>query len=297
MDPVKSYIEANPGMFVKFTEEDTQRLHEVLFEITRDFISFCDKNGLVYFLGGGTALGAVRHKGFIPWDEDVDMVMPRKDFEIFKNTFEAEMGNRYEIEAPNSKMVGCFGFMKIKMRGTVLRELITDDDHPEIFIDVFPLEYASDNAFIRNMEGRFHMFLRDVIYTILFAKQYPEKIRPGIRNCRFSTRFLLRAGYVVGSILSIIPQKLWINWFDRIVQRKESSYVTIPTGLHSYRQETMEKSYYFPPDRSGVFESLQNVSLPARNHEIMQRFYGDYMVPPKNSDKARHFFLEVRFPN
>ena len=67
----------------RLTEEESRRLKQTLLEIYDDVSDFCERNRLVYMLGGGSALGAVRHRGFIPWDDDLDLLMPRADYDQF----------------------------------------------------------------------------------------------------------------------------------------------------------------------------------------------------------------------
>ena len=82
-------------------ENELKQLHECLLSILKDFIYVCEKYNLHYTLGGGSVLGAVRHHGFIPWDDDLDINMPRKDYERFKNIFANELSDEYELNVPN----------------------------------------------------------------------------------------------------------------------------------------------------------------------------------------------------
>lgn len=293
MDPIKDFINCNQDMFISFSDGNLAELHRVLLEITNDVIDFCEANNLCYFLGGGTALGAVRHKGFIPWDEDVDLVMPRKDYNQFAISFSEKYSDKYIVEVPNSSCVGSFGYMKIRKKGTVLQELISDESSVEIFVDIFPLEYAPESRIRQRIEGWYLSLFRDIAYTILYAKQYNRVIKDRIGNCPFKTRFELKAGYILGSMLSIIPLKKWVNWLDSCSRHSEGSHVVIPTGLHNYRHELFSSDYYFPP-KKGEFEG-RKVNLPNRIEDILTEFYGDYMVPPPESGRARHFFLQAKF--
>lgn len=295
MDPVKDYIDANRNIFIQLSADQMSILHAYLFEIVDDFINFCNANSLLYFMGGGTLLGTVRHKGFIPWDDDIDLAMPRKDFELFKDSFAKEFEDKYIVEAPNSLNVGVSAFMKIKYKGTVLRELITDDAHPEVFIDVFPMDFCSKYKWKRLFDGWYLTLLRDIIYTILYSNQYKSKIKKHIGTCGLKTRLQLKGGYVLGKILQIIPQKKWINYLDKVSRRKKSEYVSIATGLHGYKLETFPASCYFP-GRDAEFEN-KIVRIPSDSERILTAFYGDYMTPPPEEERARHFFLEVSLPD
>ncbi len=85
--------------FIIKDELPVSAIHDIEVEILRTFVEFCDKHSLRYFLAGGTLIGAVRHQGFVPWDDDMDISMPRKDFERFRElTMDGKLG-RYEIRS------------------------------------------------------------------------------------------------------------------------------------------------------------------------------------------------------
>ena len=295
MTPIDRYIEANKDSFMTMTEEQIERLHALLLMLLKDFDSYCRKNNLTYFMSGGTALGSLRNKGFIPWDDDADIAMPRKDLEILKRGFNECFKDKYILEAPNSSNTGSYCYVKIGIKGTAIRELVTDDDHCEFFVDIFPLEYVSNNKLIRNLQCHFYTFFRDISYDILFAQQYKKKFtKKGLRRCGKSTRILLFLGYILGKMLSIIPLRKWVNFYDRLVRNnKESNYLTIPTGMHGAKKETYRKDYYFPP-KDAVFEDTM-LMMPNRIEDILTNFYGDYMTPPPDNEKARHFLIDVEF--
>ena len=81
-------------------EEELHRLQQNILRIYLDIQTFCDMHGLTIMMGYGSALGAVRHKGFIPWDDDIDVLMPRKDYGYLINHFEEEYGDRYWVVSP-----------------------------------------------------------------------------------------------------------------------------------------------------------------------------------------------------
>lgn len=294
MDLVRDFIDCNRDLFITLSDDDLSNLHKVQLMMIKDFISFCNDRGVTFFLGGGTSLGAVRHHGFIPWDDDVDMVTDYKGFSILKNEYEEYYHGKYAVEAPNSKRIGSFAFMKIKLKGTVLRELMEEGPEYGVFIDVFPIVNAPDSKLLRSILAPFSFIFQGISYSILFSKQYDAVMKRHIGNCSFKDRILFKISALGGKILGIIPQRTWINWFDRIMNMKPGAkeLVVIPTGLHMYKKECFHKDVYFPP-RRGTFEGL-DIYLPNKIEVILERFYGDYMTPPPDVDKIHHFFLDFK---
>ena len=117
-------------------------LQLVELEILREFVRLCEANGLRYYLAYGTLLGAVRHKGFIPWDDDIDVTMPREDYERFAAICGAGLpgGLRWQSYATEGHYPVWFG--KLIREDTVLRQALSDhlDISQSVFIDVFPLD-------------------------------------------------------------------------------------------------------------------------------------------------------------
>ena len=81
----------------KYDETTLKKLQEIELEMLHDFVKICEKNDIQYFGIGGTAIGALRHKGFIPWDDDIDLAFGRKDYEKFCETVEKEYASKYYI--------------------------------------------------------------------------------------------------------------------------------------------------------------------------------------------------------
>ena len=294
MDILKDYIDANPDKFHHFSDEDMERMHKILLEMIDDILGFCDKKGLVIYACGGTALGEIRHQGFIPWDEDVDFSMLRKDCDVLLSDFVDYFHGKYFIEAPNSPLVGNHVFIKIKKANTVMTDLLTKEGCSGFCVDIFPIDYASDSKLVRALQGARFMAIRNLLYVVSYARQYSLCMKGGFKNCRLSTKIVAYGGYAIGKVLGIVPLEKWINHFDRIVQRKKpTDYLVIPSGIHSYKVETFHSSVYYP-DKFGSFEG-RRMRLPGHVEEIMERFYGDYMTPPPPEKRAKHYFLDISF--
>jgi lipopolysaccharide cholinephosphotransferase len=139
----------------RLNDEESKRLQGILLEMYTDILAFCEKKGLCLLLGGGSILGSVRHGGFIPWDDDLDLMMPREDYDVFAQTFEKSMGDKYELFIPDGKHQVTNLFMKVSKKGTIEEDICTIGNAitPGIVIDIFPMEYTPENSLVRKIKG------------------------------------------------------------------------------------------------------------------------------------------------
>ena len=123
---------------------DINKLHEVLIEILDYFVSVCEENNLRYFLVYGTALGAYRHKGFIPWDDDLDVAMPRADYQRLLLILEKKPDKRYSIQNESNEINWFLSFSKLRKNNTMFLESIAQDVYQNngMYIDIFPLDFV-----------------------------------------------------------------------------------------------------------------------------------------------------------
>lgn len=127
-------------------EYDINKLHAVLVEILDYFVSVCEKNNLRYYLVYGTALGAYRHKGFIPWDDDLDVAMPREDYQMLLSILEKKPDKRYSIQNESNEKNWFLSFSKLRKNNTLFLEGIAQDIYQNngMYIDIFPLDFVYD---------------------------------------------------------------------------------------------------------------------------------------------------------
>ena len=103
-------------------QETLKQLHNVEQEILDEIDRVCEKNGLKYYLIGGTLLGAIRHKGFIPWDDDLDIVMPRADFDKFQEVCKTDLDEKYYVHSSYNDPKYYAPFIKVRKHNTIFLE-------------------------------------------------------------------------------------------------------------------------------------------------------------------------------
>ena len=135
------------------TQDTISKVQAVICEIMQQIDTICRRHNLTYFAIGGTALGAVRHQGFIPWDDDIDIGMPRKDYEAFMRYAAEELPQGYFLQTFATEKKTPFYFAKIRKDNTkfvefYLRDL---DIHQGIFVDIFPFDNVPDNPVVEKL--------------------------------------------------------------------------------------------------------------------------------------------------
>lgn len=263
-------------------EKTLRRLQLTQLEIMKAADRICRENGIPYSLYGGTLLGAARHQGFIPWDDDLDICMLREDYDRFIRAWQSQDIEDYLLENIDTNSSFTQSFTKIRKRNTVfMQPFETDVDyHIGIFIDIFPLDRVPNGTFKRKMQ------MLSACFYQLYVRDYPDNSG---RLSRLCTKALLAA----------TPKRLYpkcIRFFykrftkyngDRNLKCADFSVVRTMKNL-------------LPHD---IFDSM--VDLPFEDTEFMafagwdtslRVSYGDYMqLPPVEQRKPGHNPIRVEF--
>ncbi|WP_283170805.1 LicD family protein [Curtanaerobium respiraculi] len=280
-------IPARDGM-VEIDDKQLRRLQDLLLCMLGDVIDFCDANGIDYQLYGGTCLGAVRHHGFIPWDDDLDINMPRKDFERFMKLFPLQHGDAYWVHDPASTDHLELGFGRIRRKGTAFR---TRDDYSTdeagVFIDIFPVDNVPDNPVARGVHGAVSMGLGYLLSCRRFAAHEREylALAEGNEAAGRTFRFKMRVGSIIGFASIAGLRTIWDAW-NSLCKNEDSTYVTIPAGRRYYFGE-MERRDVMYPAAIAEFAGLP-AKIPADADAYLTRMHGDYMTPPAPEDRESH---------
>ena len=141
---------------------------QVMLDMLIDVDKICRENNLTYFLAYGTCLGAVRHQGFIPWDDDIDIGMPRESFEKFCHLIDEKYKDRYDITSPIlAKEKQYLPFAKIYKKNTLyIEEACSKTPFPQgVFIDVFPFDYLPDIRWKRSVLLNIFTLIENIILS------------------------------------------------------------------------------------------------------------------------------------
>lgn len=274
--------------------EEASALKSCLLNIFEAVIDLCSRHGLTYMLSGGSCLGAVRHHGFIPWDDDLDIMMPREDYQQLLSLLDkGALQTNYSFLYPDGMQDAPTSFLKIYRNNTRLVGLSDGDRFPQkVCIDVFPIDGVPSNRFVRRMKALIADGLRFAANTIYDFHPWSELEKEFYSSDPALLR-TIKLRRFIGRIFSFIPHKKWVYWFDMFVSnRNMNGFVTIASGRNRYCGEVLPSSV-FSPTAKVLFEEVL-VSIPGEWEIYLKNLYGgDYMVPAPERLRERHLYSKI----
>lgn len=254
---------------------DTKKLKQIQVELLNSVADFCENNHIEYFLAYGTLIGAVRHKGFIPWDDDIDLVMKREDYEKFINTFNNHYKD-YKVYTCKNTSWYPFPYAKISNLNTVLKEE-NDNMTGEIGvnIDLFPLDFLpKDRKILKKIKFQYNMLMLKSIRI--------NKERSLAKNTVLRTSKVLFKGKSANSIA---------NQIDQMAKDSYEKTDVIGNMVFTEKATDYAQASAFKSSENAEFEGRM-YSIPKGYHEWLTNFYGDYMaLPPEESQVTHHNFV------
>lgn len=246
------------------------------------FDKYCRDNNLTYFLCGGTLLGAIRHKGFIPWDDDIDVFMPRPDFEKFValtgyNPIAPEYDTSFYRD---TKLVADYPFVKvIDNRTKVIEKTKLEEKCTGIWVDVFPIDGFSNSHFINKLFCTRKLFWKKLCFTYSDDLSKVTDIRKKIGKA------------LVLPFLKMMGQKRLFNKHDRICRKYDYEKSTnVGCTVWGYKiREVIPKDSLFPPSKV-LFEGYEFMA-PAKPEVYLTSIYGDFMQLPPEEKRINHEML------
>ena len=278
---------------ITLSDEDVVRVQKELLKIFRDMIFVMEKYHIPYILGGGSVLGAIRHQGFIPWDDDIDINVERRYLTALKEAMEKEFGEKYYVQCPLLCKEHYSTFWDVQKTGTVFMESLAQDPQKcGLKVDIFPIENTYSNKFLRMMHGLLCDGSSFVLSCIRFhdRKQEYEKLCGDDENAKK----VIRIKSIIGGVFAI-SKNFWLKFANGVFsmcKNDNSKYVVVPSGRKHFFGELYEREK-FVKSVEASFEG-EKVFVPADTKGYLVRLFGeDYMKIPEVAKREHHMVYKM----
>ena len=259
-----------------------RHLQKVILDIVKYIDCLCQENNIEYYLEGGTCIGAIRHKGFIPWDDDLDLIMDSENYEKFISVCRDKLDTKkYYLQEGYHDWP--MPFSKIKLLGTVFEEpsmYYDNPDHRGIFVDIFRLENVSNSK----IGQIWQYFCGKVLLSYCISQRRYDK--PSVKK-----RLLMMASFP----LMAKPVRAF---FKRQVERyrdKKTDYVGVFGSSYGFHNSIYKRSDFCNPIRVPFEDTL--LPIPSGYDAILTQIYGDYMTPPPMREQVGIHLQRIDFGN
>lgn len=262
-----------------FRDKNLKEIQAVQLQILLEVKEICEKHGIRFFLIGGSALGAVRHQGFIPWDEDIDIGILREDYNRFIKIAPKELSDKLFLQTNVTDPKYPTLYAKVRANGTTYIEkesqFLKDEMHQGIFIDVFPLDYVSNNRIVEKIHFRVMHFFISIAssqaknFPSNFLKRSIKKFYSSLFLYIFGKKNLEKIAEKVASLYSEIKTDKITNFYGRHREKE-----TVPSKV-------FEKAEYLKFEDS-------TMPVPHLWDYYLKNLYGNYMEIPPDDEKYVH---------
>lgn len=286
----KLYKENNN--LICLNDSELKLLQKTILSIADDIISLCEKNNINYHLTGGSALGAVRHNGFISWDDDLDLDVARKDYDRLITLIRQNYSHKYYIHNPYN-VNHPIPATKIRLKNTVVRGC-TDSSNEECgaYIDIAIIENVFDNLVLRYLHGFISLLLGLIVSC---RKFYSDRNYLLNLSSNKKIRKIFKIKICIGSIFSFLSLKKWTVMYDKwnsLCKNEKTKFVSVPTGRKHYFGELyLRKDFYVQTKH--IFEGRQ-WNIPINFNKYLSLMYDDYMIIPDEENREKHVLKEFK---
>lgn len=266
--------------------DNLRKLQLAQLYMMREIAQICEMHGLKYYLCGGTLLGAVRHGGFIPWDDDLDITMYRQDLSRLIEIIQQNYGEKYFVQNFQTDRNYTRYIPKIRLNGTRQAEKGYEKDgiHQGIYIDIFPLDHVTKTDGLE-------LYLRGKLLRLLFA----FKTIRCTRN-KTTTRFKKYLIKVLKPASFLVPMALIDKLFDWVctaTDKPGAAYTTSFASHYLWKKQLVDNSVY----GEGTFLTFENAEfrVPSRYFDLLKQVFGrNYMeLPPVDQRNSGHVLTEI----
>ena len=258
---------------------DLRRLQLMQLRILKEFVKVCQKKGFRFYIMNGTCLGAIRHRGFIPWDDDIDVGMYAEDFDKFIHCGK-DFGSEFFLQTIESDPEFKTMIARVRLNGTTIleKDFLNADIHHGVFIDVYPLFGYPEDPFQAQL-----LSWESLLYRMLLMEEAPHNHG--------------KAAKIIGSLACrLIPRRIQKD-LVRSIHRKlrsensDTKYVAFLYGMDVHLLHTIKykRSWFGEPE----MVPFEDILLPAPTDwdSYLKLRYNDYMkLPPKEKQNSYHSF-------
>lgn len=276
-------------VFNPITKEQLRKMQLIELNILKEVRRVCEKNDIRYFLIGGTLIGAIRHKGFIPWDDDIDIGMSRADFDRFVEVCKTDLGPDFFLQTPETEEKNAdYEIARVRLNGTACVQSFRKNTktHNGFYVEVFPYDNLPKNKVTQFFYGKWFPFMKRICAIRMGYTPRPKK---------FIVFLIVYAAAFLSRIIPLkVLHKKMLNYHVKH-NRKETDYVFLLSGAWGYAKEkhlrTTISEFTTVPFEDDFFPA------PKDYDTFLREQYGDYMQMPKDIESCynKHRCLELDF--
>ena len=260
-------------------QPDLRTLQLFELEMLKDIKEVCDKCGLTYYLYSGTLLGAVRHKGFIPWDDDIDIAMPYQDYLRFLACAQEALGENYFLQTTDTDDSFQFGYARVRRNGTtMIRDWETEEGHHGVWIDVFPLICVGGK-----LDVRLKKMLIPLTNLLCMTDDAFSKGRSWLVKCNGKTKVTL-----ISALRRLLckRRKPLAKWIRRRMYA-QTGKANMAEAWGSITAVVPARAFDGAPAALQFEDSV--FAVPPDYDCVLRYKYGDYMqLPPEDKRHGNH---------
>lgn len=258
----------------RYDDDTLKHLQQVEIKILKYFIEICEKNNLTYFMYAGSLLGAIRHQGFIPWDDDIDVIMFREDFEKLNKILENDLDEKYNFFNVLNEETYHYTWGRLTLKNTLFKEWWGDqvDYTPNIFLDIFILDNVPQNKYKKFIQ-KWKSFTLNMLTSYSIIK---------FKNDSKLKEIFQQTIYYLIKILPVSPstiKKACVNSFKKYQYEDCEEVCDFPS------ENMMQMSFKsdWIPLKKAKFEDME-VNIPNNYDKILRMDFNNYMeLPPEDS--------------